>query len=79
LGLFLLGLFFPIAWNLLALEIVVYSSALLVAGLHTTLVHKSIGYLAGLPLAIITMHISWGTALIWGIIHPAPIQPIKAK
>jgi GT2 family glycosyltransferase len=79
LGLLFLGLFLPIAWNLLLLEIVIYATALLVVGLHTTLVNKSISHLVGLPLAIFTMHISWGTALLWGIIHPIPNHFIKAK
>ncbi|OGO61923.1 MAG: glycosyl transferase [Chloroflexi bacterium RBG_19FT_COMBO_49_13] len=70
LGLFISGFFFSLAWKLLALELASYIGIMLIAGLSTALVQKSLGYLAGLPLAIGTMHIAWGTALLWGIIHP---------
>jgi len=69
--LFAIGFFYSFAWILLAFELALYISVLLFAGISTALIQKSPGYVIGLPLAIATMHIAWGTALIWGIIRPS--------
>ena len=69
-GLFIIGFFTPLGWKLLGLELAIYFSILLLSGLIVAFKQKSPGFVLGIPLAIATMHIAWGTALIWGIIHP---------
>ena len=73
------AIFLPWARNLLAVELVLYLGCLLVVGIHMALRKKSVEYLVGLPLAIATMHITWGFALIWGIIHPTHHHPTITK
>lgn len=70
-GLGFLSFFFPPARWLLALEILVYSSALLLAGLQSSLLKKDPAMLPGVPLAIATMHLTWGTAFIWSALQIA--------
>lgn len=77
--LIVVGFFYSLAWIILLLELVMYLSVLLFAGILTALHHKSFGYMVGLPLAIATMHIAWGTAVIWGIIYPPSTASRKEK
>ena len=67
-GLGILSLIFPWARWLLGIEILVYSGALLSAGIQSSLQKKDIAHLAGVPLAIATMHLTWGTAFIWSLL-----------
>jgi succinoglycan biosynthesis protein ExoA len=64
----LLGIWFPIALWLLGLEIFIYLVSLLVAGIQLALRERDISLLWGVPLAIATMHFSWGTAFILSMI-----------
>ncbi len=70
-GLGVLSFFFPPARWLLALEILVYSSALLLAGIQSSLRKKDPGLLPGVPIAIATMHLTWGTAFLWSALQIA--------
>jgi succinoglycan biosynthesis protein ExoA len=54
----------PVAGWLLVTEMAVYAFFLLVAGLHASRKHGSFSYLAGVPLAIATMHIFWGAGFL---------------
>jgi glycosyltransferase involved in cell wall biosynthesis len=63
-GLAALSPFFLAARLLLILELGVYLGALLVAGLQTSLERNDMALLVGVPLAIATMHFSWGTAFL---------------
>ncbi len=58
-------------WFLL-LQIGAYSLVLLAAGIHGSIIKKDSSLVIGLPLAISTMHLSWGTSLLWGLISPPP-------
>ena len=69
--LFIAGFFFFDAWALLLAELVLYGCILLIAGVKMARSKKKFEYVIGLPIAISTMHITWGTALLWGIIHPS--------
>ena len=57
LGLLTTGIFFPPFFFLLTLELILYFSILLLAAL------KKRNF--GLPIAIVTMHISWGSGFLW--------------
>ena len=65
--LLLAGIFVPLAWVLLAIEIGVYLLVLLLAGIIGSFQKKYIGFTLGLPMAIITMHVSWGTAFLFSL------------
>jgi len=67
LGLGLLSWWPPVTW-LLALEIVLYGTVLLLAGLLSALRHRRIYLFIGLPLAIATMHLAWGSGFLWSLI-----------
>jgi len=47
-----------------------YSLVLLTAGIQLSARYRDIAFLAGVPLAIVTMHFSWGLGFLWGIVHP---------
>jgi len=68
----LLGLiifaWWPIAAWLLALEIALYGTVLLLTGLLSALRHRRIYLFIGLPLAIATMHLAWGSGFLWSLI-----------
>lgn len=64
----LLGILFSWARWLFFLEIAVYLLALLIAGLDAAFKHRDLILVLGVPLAIATMHFSWGTAFIWSMI-----------
>lgn len=71
--LFIGGIFVSWIWILLGIELIIYSIILIFAGIIAALNQNSPSLIIGLPLAIAIMHITWGTALIWGIIHPTPM------
>jgi len=56
-------------WTLVAV-IGVYFLLLLLAGLQLTLKHKDATLILGVPLAIGTMHFTWGAGFLWGLVHP---------
>jgi len=68
LGLALLGIWVNWAVWLLLIEIVIYLLALILVGLQLAIKHRDLALLIGVPLAIATMHFSWGTAFIWSMI-----------
>ena len=67
-GLGILSVAFPWARWLLAGEILAYSLVLLGAGARSALGQHNATLLYSLPLAIATMHLSWGAALWWSLI-----------
>jgi glycosyltransferase involved in cell wall biosynthesis len=65
----ILALYWPaliILWNL---EVVSYVLLLLIAGLYKGLQISKPWPLIGLPLAIMSMHISWGSAFLWSMLR----------
>ena len=67
-GLGLIAIFFPPAFWLLIAELVLYFSILLLAGLHAARRHRKLYLLPGLPLAIASMHVSWGSGFLWSML-----------
>lgn len=67
---FLLGFVYSWSWKLLALELAIYLGILLIAGSIQAIKSRSIGYIIGMPIAIATMHFTWGIALLWGTVFP---------
>lgn len=65
----LLGIWFSWASWLLLVEIMVYLLALISVGMQLAFKHRDLTLLWGVPMAIATMHFSWGTAFIWSMIR----------
>jgi len=64
----IMGIWFGLARWLLGLEVVIYLLALLLAGTQLAIKNRDLALILGVPLAIATMHFSWGTAFIWSMI-----------
>lgn len=69
LGLGLLSLIMPLASWILLLEVVSYSAVLMLVGLQLAFKHRHILNLIGVPLAIATMHLAWGSAFLWSLVR----------
>jgi len=67
-GLSLLSLWIPLARLFLVAIILVYVAVLSIAGVWESYKKKQLPLLITLPLAIVTMHLSWGIALWWSLI-----------
>jgi cellulose synthase/poly-beta-1,6-N-acetylglucosamine synthase-like glycosyltransferase len=65
LGLILLSVFFPIASYVLLVEIILYLSVFVFAGLWAGVQLTKPFLFLGLPLVIPLMHITWGSGLLW--------------
>ncbi len=63
-----LSIWFPAARWLLAAEAVVYGGALILAGMRAGTDKKSLLLGLGVPLAIATMHFSWGSGFLWSLL-----------
>jgi GT2 family glycosyltransferase len=55
---------------LLLFEVVSYLLILFSAGLREALEHRKVQLILGIPLAIATMHVSWGAAFLWSLVTP---------
>jgi hypothetical protein len=53
---------------MLILEMSLYALALLAVGIHSAIKHRRFSYLLGVPLAIATMHLCWGSALLVSLV-----------
>ncbi len=60
---------FTFARWLLAFEAFVYGLALLISGIHTALKERDGWFIFGVPLAIATMHFSWGAGFLWSLVE----------
>jgi glycosyltransferase involved in cell wall biosynthesis len=63
----LLAWWSPAGW-LLALELGLYVTVLLIAGVFSAFHYRKIYLFIGLPLSIATMHLAWGAAFLWSMI-----------
>jgi glycosyltransferase involved in cell wall biosynthesis len=64
----ILALRIPAAGGLLALEVSLYSLALLAAGIQEAFGKRDLALLWGVPLAIAIMHLTWGAAFLWSLV-----------
>ena len=67
-GLSLLSIFIPFARILLAAELALYTSIMILAGFRAALREQKVYMILGLPVAIFTMHIAWGSGLLWSML-----------
>jgi glycosyltransferase involved in cell wall biosynthesis len=68
LGLCVVALFFPIARIFLAIYIGVYGVVTLGFGILEAVRKRDLGLVVGFPIALWTMHLSWGTAFFVGML-----------
>jgi glycosyltransferase involved in cell wall biosynthesis len=68
LGLGLLSIFFPFARILLAAELLLYFSIMILAGFYAAFQQRNAYLMPGLPLAIAAMHLSWGSGFLWSVL-----------
>ena len=66
----LLSPFLSLARWMFAAVLIVYVLVLLLAGVQLSIKHQEKWLWVGAPLAIATMHFSWGSGFLWGVIHP---------
>jgi succinoglycan biosynthesis protein ExoA len=66
----LLSLIWSPAASLLGLEMVIYGLLLFGAAIQKALKHRHLSLVIGIPLAIATMHLSWGSAFLWSLLQP---------
>lgn len=67
-GGFLLALFLPILWYLLAVEIFIYVTVLMLISFQMALRQRKALLMIGLPIAIAAMHFSWGSGFLWSML-----------
>lgn len=68
LGLALMSIFLPsVSWMFFA-ELILYFSVLFLAGIHAAIKQRKSFLLLGLPLAISTMHVAWGSGFLWSML-----------
>jgi len=53
----------------LGLEILIYTFALIITSINSAWKHRRALLIFGLPLAIVCMHVSWGSGFLWGMIN----------
>lgn len=68
-ALLILSVWVPAARILLAIEILIYTSALFLAGIQMAMRKRDASLVIGIPLTIATMHFCWATALLWSFTH----------
>lgn len=62
-----LGIWFLSARRVLFVEVGIYLLVLLFSGLEIAWQRRYIPFIIGIPLAIATMHFSWGVAFLWSL------------
>jgi succinoglycan biosynthesis protein ExoA len=63
------ALFIPVFRWILLFEVGIYLLVLMAVGLSLALKKADLSLIIGFPLAVATMHVSWGCALLWSITH----------
>ena len=67
-GLLILSFFFPLIKFILILEFLCYLAVLTIAGIYLAFRQRKPLLVLGLPLAIMAMHLSWGSGFLWSIV-----------
>lgn len=65
----LLSIWFPPVRWLFTAAVVSYALTLFAVGIQIAVGSRRISALIGVPLAICTMHLSWGGAFLWSLLH----------
>lgn len=73
-GLGLLSLIWLIARWMLAIIVILYAIVIFAAGIRISFKSKNISLSIGVPLAIATIHFSYGSALLWGLVKKPKVR-----
>jgi hypothetical protein len=74
----ILAIFFQLVRWLLAIIVILYTIIILGVGILMSLKHRNPSLAIGVPLAIVTIHFSWGAAFLWGCVRkPVRSEPQK--
>lgn len=65
----LVGIWLPLAWWMLLIQLGIYMLALFISGIKAWIQNNDAALLLGLPLSIATMHINWGAAFLWSLVR----------
>jgi hypothetical protein len=57
----------PARW-LVTILVILYTMVIFIAGIQMGIKNKDISLVIGLPMAIATIHLSWGSAFLWGLV-----------
>jgi hypothetical protein len=63
----LLSVFMSLARVLLVVQLLLYFSVLILAGLYSAYRQRRASLALGLPLAIPAMHLAWGSGFLWSL------------
>lgn len=63
-----MAIFLPVAGWIFVLELVIYSLIMLLVGLQQSIKRRDAALILGVPLAIVVMHIFWGSAFLWSML-----------
>jgi succinoglycan biosynthesis protein ExoA len=66
LGLSILSIVWNLARWLLAILVILYVIVIFSIGIQMSFKHKNISFVIGVPVAVATIHLSWGSAFLWG-------------
>ncbi len=58
----------PLAGWIFVIELLTYTAILALVGLNTAIHHRDWALAFGVPLAIATMHLAWGSAFLWSMV-----------
>lgn len=75
----LLALALPWLGWVLVVEMVIYAALLVGAALVRAVEHKQVSLVVGIPLAMMTMHLAWGSAFLWSLISTRVGKPTKTN
>jgi glycosyltransferase involved in cell wall biosynthesis len=75
----ILSIWFSFARWLLAAEAIIYGAALIIAGVGSYWETRKWPLVLGVPLAISTMHFSWGSGFLWSLITHSFDKIFKVK
>lgn len=68
LALLALAIWFPLAAWLFMIESTIYALVLIAVGVHMGIKKRDWALIPGVPLAIATMHLAWGSAFLWSLL-----------
>jgi glycosyltransferase involved in cell wall biosynthesis len=63
-----LSFIWELARGLLAIIVIPYTIIIFGIGIQMSLKHKDFLHAIGVPIATVTIHLSWGTAFLWGLL-----------
>jgi len=73
----LLSLVWYFASLVLVIIVLLYTTIIIILGIKMSINHKDISMTIGVPFAIATIHLSYGSALLWGLVVKPKVNGIQ--